>query len=136
MATTFKGWGGAWGDSWGAQVADPNALAGSAALHIAATGTLSNGGVPTHDMTGSASFAIVATGSLMQPDAPAPAIRAAVTGSGGPGTHINLSDYLRQFGRGLPVAPVSVQQILQTTRTRRARRQRREEEILLLCAPD
>ncbi len=74
------------------------------------------------------------SGDPVLPTDPSPALRAPVVGSGGPGSHVNLSDYLRQFGRGVPVAPMPVQQILQTTRTRRARRQRREEEVLLLCA--
>lgn len=67
MTTVFKGWGGAWGDSWGTVVFDPNAMIGSAALHFTAAGVLSSTGTATGAMEGAATmvFGAQATGTAV-----------------------------------------------------------------------
>ena len=40
MATSFEGWLASWGDSWGPQVFDPNALSGTANITLFATGSI------------------------------------------------------------------------------------------------
>lgn len=57
MATSFRGWADAWGNSWGS--GDPNAMRGSASFSI--TGSLQ---VAAGEMQGSASFSITATLTL------------------------------------------------------------------------
>jgi hypothetical protein len=88
VATSFKGWGGSWLNSWGTLTTDPNALVGqtqfsisafalasgkgmmqgSAAFSFGGTGLLEGGAIPDGYMVGSASFRIAATGSLLQFD--------------------------------------------------------------------
>lgn len=68
MATSFKGWGGSWSNSWGQLVVDPNAMYGNASFSISTSGSLtSTGGVTPADMSGSAAFSISAVGTLLQP---------------------------------------------------------------------
>lgn len=45
MATSFRGWGGAWGDSWGPTVTDPNAMFGDTTFSVNTNGTLTAVGV-------------------------------------------------------------------------------------------
>ena len=72
MSTVFKGWGGAWGDSWGPVVVDPNAMYGSAALRFTAAATITGAGAEPGDMVGAAVFALSASAVLSVAARPRP----------------------------------------------------------------
>jgi hypothetical protein len=59
VATSFKGWGQSWLDSWGPITVDPNAMQGSASFSFTASLQVNSG-----EMQGSASFSINAIGTL------------------------------------------------------------------------
>lgn len=73
-------------------------------------------------------------GESVLPPVQSPALRPPVIGSGGPGTSINLSDYLKRFTLGNP--PPAAAHAPAQQAARRKQQRRAEEEILLLCAPD
>lgn len=62
MATSFRGWGSSWLDSWGSIAVDPNAMMGSASFAINASLQVNSG-----EMQGSASFRIDAILGVGEP---------------------------------------------------------------------
>lgn len=62
MATSFRGWADAWGNSLGSVVTDPNAMRGSASFSFLAALQVNSG-----EMQGSASFSITAELQLVEP---------------------------------------------------------------------
>lgn len=62
MASSFKGWGASWAQTWD-RISDPNAMYGSTTIRFVATGAASTGEAPG-SMSGSAFIQFLATGSL------------------------------------------------------------------------
>ena len=60
--TSFVGWGGAWGDSWGPLTVDPNAMRGAAGMSVSAVGTLT--AIGDGSMVGAGGFTLSAFGTL------------------------------------------------------------------------
>lgn len=70
MATSFRGWGTSWANSWGPIAVDPNAMIGAAGFTLTAIATLTSGVAPS-DISGSASLTFSAIGVLTDPNATA-----------------------------------------------------------------
>lgn len=62
MASSFKGWGSSWAQTWD-RISNPNAMYGSVTIRFTATGAAS-ASESTGSISGSASIQFVATGSL------------------------------------------------------------------------
>lgn len=127
MASSWgTSWGTSWGDAWGPIASDPGAMAasagftlsavatitaqlaaaGSAALVVSATGTLS-GGAPSNELAGSATFTFSAIGVLSLPETPDQ-----------PTDHFNYRAHMAQPGRyrGDPVIGRLAQRMRNTRR--------------------
>lgn len=64
MASSFKGWGTSWAQTWD-RISNPNAMYGSVTIQFTATGVAS-ASESTGSISGSASIQFAATGSLTQ----------------------------------------------------------------------
>jgi hypothetical protein len=82
MASSFKGWGTSWANTW-ERISNPNAMYGSVTIRVTTTGTLTaaNNGF----VSGSASLSIGATGTLTFTGTPIdpPALPPVLSGGGG-----------------------------------------------------